>query len=81
MAARTKAKPTQTRKPRSPEFVVDGRGKRVAVLLPIEEYEELIEALEQRDDIRAIEEAEAEGGEPIPWEEVKAELRAEGKLP
>jgi len=81
MATRTKAKPTQIRKPRSREFVVDGRGKRVAVLLPIEEYEELIEALEQRDDIRAIEEAEAEGGEAIPWEEVKAELRTEGKLP
>ncbi len=66
---------------RSRQFVVDAKGKRVAVLIPIEEYEELIEALEQRDDIRAIAEADAEGGEPIPWEQVKAELRAEGKLP
>ena len=74
----TRAKPT---KQRSRQFVVDAKGKRVAVLLPIEEYEELIEALEQRDDIRALKEADAEGGEAIPWEQVKAELRAEGKLP
>jgi len=66
---------------KSREYVVDEQGRRKAVLLPVEEYEALIEAAEDLEDIRAADAARAEGGEPIPWEQVKAELRAEGKLP
>jgi hypothetical protein len=81
METKTKVKSTQSRKRRAHEFVVDGKGKRVAIVLPIEEYEELIEAVEQHYDALAVAEADAEGGEAKPWEQVKAELRAEGKLP
>lgn len=63
------------------QFVVDEKGRRTAVLLPIEEYDRLVEAKEDLADIRAADEARAEGGEPIPWEQVKEELRAAGKLP
>lgn len=63
------------------EYLVDQRGRRTAVVLPIEELEELLEAAEQRDDIRYLEEAKTEPGEPVPWEDVKAQLRREGKLP
>ena len=70
----------KTTKPR-PQYLVDERGRRTAVVLPIKEFEALLEAAEQLDDIRHLEEAKAEGGEPIPWEQVKEELRAEGKLP
>jgi len=66
---------------KSREYVVDEQGRRKAVLLPVEEYQALIEAAEDLEDIRAADDARAEGGEPIPWEQVKAELRAEGKLP
>ena len=76
----TKVRPTEPSKRRPRQFVVDGKGKRVAVLLPIEEYKELIEAMEQRDDIRAVEEAEGQGGKPITLEELEARLRAEGTL-
>jgi len=62
------------------QYLVDEKGQRTAVVLPIAEYEELIEAAEQLDDIRHLEKAKAEGGEPVPWEQVKAELRAQGKL-
>lgn len=34
-----------------------------------------IEALEDAEDIAAVKAARAEGGERIPWEQVKAELR------
>lgn len=81
MATKIKAKSTEPRKQRAHEFLVDGKGKRVAIVLPIEEYEELIESIEQRFDAIALAEADAEGGEAKPWEQVKAELRAEGKLP
>jgi len=66
---------------KSREYLVDDQGRRTAVVLPIEEYEELVEAAEQREDIRHLQKAKAVPGEPVPWEQVKAELRKEGKLP
>lgn len=62
------------------QYVVDGNGKRTAVLLPIEVFEELVELAEQRGDIRHLEAAKRVPGEPIPLEEFEAQLRAEGKL-
>jgi hypothetical protein len=79
--ATIRAKTGRKRRNRRPEFVVDERDRRVAVVLPIAEYKKLLEAAEDLEDIRAADAARAEGGEPIPWEEVKAELRGEGKLP
>jgi len=67
------------KKPRS--YVVDEQGRRTAVVLPIEDYEALVEAAEDLEDLRAADQARAEAGEPIPWEQVKDELRTEGKLP
>ncbi len=73
------AKTGTAKKPR--QYLTNEKGERTAVVLPIEEFEELIEAAEQLEDIRHLEKAKKEGGKPIPWEQVKAELRAEGKLP
>ena len=56
-----------------PRFVLDETGNRVAVVLPIDVYEELVEQLEQQDDLRAIEEA-LKDSERITWEQVKTEL-------
>ena len=78
MTTATKTKRTR-RKLR--QYLVDEKGRRTGVVLSIKEYEDLVEAAEQLDDIRYLEEAKAEEGEPIPWEQVKEELRAEGKLP
>ncbi len=74
----TRAKTSKRKK--SKKYVVDEKGRRTAVLLPIREYEELIEAAEQVDDIRHLEEGKAAGGDSIPLEEVEARLRADGKL-
>jgi len=76
MATRAKARAAK----KSRHFLVDEKGKCTAVLLPIQEYETLLEAVEDLEDLRAADEARAEGGEPIPWEQVKAELRAKGIL-
>ena len=64
----------------SVQYVVDENGKRTAVLVPIELFEELVELAEQLEDIRHLEANEAVPGEPMPWEQFVAELRAEGKL-
>ena len=80
--AETREKPkTQRARKRTKEYLVDVEGRRVAVVLPIREYERLVERIEDLEDLRAVREALEEGGESIPWEVVKAELRAKSKLP
>ena len=43
----------------SPHFVTDADGKRTGVLLDLETYEQLLEAWEELDDIRAYDAAKA----------------------
>jgi PHD/YefM family antitoxin component YafN of YafNO toxin-antitoxin module len=66
--------------------VVDENGKRVAVLLDIQEYERMVEELEEFEDIlacRAYDEAKAEldrgEDELILWEQAKQEIEDERK--
>jgi len=60
---------------RNVQYVTDANGERTAVILPLEEYEELLE------DLHVTRAAEETKDEPhIPWEQVKAELVSEGKL-
>ena len=56
-----------------PRFVLDETGNKVAVVLPIDVYEELVEQLEQQDDLKAIDEA-MKDSERITWKQVKTEL-------
>ena len=55
-------------------YVVDEQGNRVAVLLDIEEYREILEDLEDLDAIRAYDTAKSSGEEPIPLEQALAEV-------
>lgn len=50
-------------------FVVDESGQPVAVLLDIEVYRQLMEAVEELDAIRAYDEAKASGETPVSLEE------------
>jgi hypothetical protein len=58
-----------------PEFVVDAKEKRKAVLLPFVEWERILEELEELEDIRAYDKAVAHPGEPIPFEDAVKEIR------
>ncbi len=64
-------------------YIMDESGKRVSVILPFEEYESMLEELEELEDIRAYDEARAalERGEDevIPLEQAMREIR-EGKV-
>lgn len=51
-----------------PEFVVDGKAEKKAVLLPIAEWKRLMAEIEELEDIRAYDRAKAEGGEAVPFE-------------
>jgi hypothetical protein len=59
--------------PKAPAFIVDETGKRTRVILDIEEDERLLEDLEELEDIRAFDEAKAEGGAVVPFEKYRDE--------
>ena len=54
-------------------YVVDEKGSRVAVLLDMERYQKLLEALEELESIHAYDEAKASGDEVIPFEQAVRE--------
>jgi len=58
-----------------PQYITDEIGERVSVVLPIEEYRELLEDLE---DLAAIAERRDEPG--VPHDEVIAGLKRDGSL-
>jgi PHD/YefM family antitoxin component YafN of YafNO toxin-antitoxin module len=59
-------------------FVVDENGKRVRAILPVEEYERMVEELEYLEDARAADEvrtAVARGeDEFVPYEQARKEI-------
>jgi len=57
-----------------PQFIIDGDGNRVAVILKIDQYEALIDELEELEDIRAFDKAKASGDEIIPFEQATEEI-------
>ena len=59
------------------EFVVDVHGNKRAVLLDYKVWEELLTLLEDREDVEEIQRLREAGEETIPWEQAKAELRAD----
>lgn len=61
------------------QFVTDRSGKRTAVMVDLELHGEAVqEFLEDLEDLKIIEERKNDS--TIPWEEVKKELIAKGKL-
>jgi hypothetical protein len=61
------------------QFLTNEKGERVAVVIGIEEYEKLLEELEDLEDIRAYDEAIASGETPIPFEQAIAEIKRSRK--
>jgi antitoxin Phd len=54
--------------------ILERYGKAVAVIVSPERYEELTDAYENVQDIDAFDQAMAEEGPDIPWEQVKGDL-------
>jgi PHD/YefM family antitoxin component YafN of YafNO toxin-antitoxin module len=61
------------------QFVVNERGEKVAVMISIEEYEKILEELEDLEDLRACDERKASGEIPVPLEEALADIRRNRK--
>lgn len=61
-----------------PKFVVDEQQKRQAVLLSYEEWERILEEIEELDAIRAYDEAKSRPSEPVPLDDAVKEIRKSG---
>lgn len=59
---------------RAEAVFLERHGRRVAVLISPERYEELTEAWEEKEDGDAFDAAMSQGGPTIPWDTVKADL-------
>lgn len=57
------------------KYVTDGQGNRVAVLLEVEEYRRLLNALEELESIRAYDTAVAVREDAIPFDKAVEELK------
>ncbi|MBA2374834.1 MAG: hypothetical protein M3494_07555 [Actinomycetota bacterium] len=67
------------------EFIVDKAGNRRRVILTVEEYERLVGAAEELEDLRLAEEARERmrrgEAEFLPWEEVRDSIGSEYEAP
>lgn len=53
---------------------IERRGQRAAVVVSPEQYERMLDALEDSEDIAAFDAAMEEEGPNVPWAQVKADL-------
>ncbi|MCH7471863.1 hypothetical protein IIA79_02805 [bacterium] len=63
-----------------PQFIVDGGGKRTAVVLSIADFEALLEQLEDHLDLEALKEAIRTETEFHDLDDVVEEFKSDGKL-
>ncbi|MCL5992251.1 MAG: hypothetical protein M1419_09160 [Bacteroidetes bacterium] len=56
------------------KFIVDEKGNRTDVILPIEDYEKLLNELEDIADIKAYDNAKMKNDELIPFEDAMKEI-------
>ena len=60
-----------------PEYVVDDKDKRKPVVLPVEEWEKVMDELEELEDIRLYDAVKQETGEAISFEQAVKEIEQE----
>jgi hypothetical protein len=60
---------------RTERFLVDEEGHRLGVLLEIDEYQKILEDLEELESIRAYDAAKASGEEAIPFKQALQEIK------
>ena len=58
----------------SEPVVLELYGRRAAVMVSPDSYDEMLEALEESHDVVAFDASLAEVGDNIPWEQVKSDL-------
>ena len=62
-----------------PQYITDQIGNKVSIILPIRDYERMIEELDELEDIRLYDEAKSSIQEYLPAEEVFRSIEAKRK--
>jgi len=62
-----------------PQYITDHIGNKVSIILPIRDYERMIEELDELEDIRLYDEAKASIQEYLPADEVFSSIEAKRK--
>ncbi|MGR3310551.1 MAG: hypothetical protein ACUZ77_07210 [Candidatus Brocadiales bacterium] len=57
------------------EYLTDESGNKKAVVVPISEWQQIKEDLEELDDIRAYDKAKSKPSEPVPFDKAIKEIR------
>ena len=58
-------------------FVVDEKGNRIGVIVDLEDYEQMLAAIEELESIRAYDAAKSSGDESVEFERAIAEIERE----
>ena len=62
-----------------PQYITDIQGNKISVILPVKDYEYLLEEMENREDVRLYDEAMSSKQEYLPAEEVFRSIEAKRK--
>jgi PHD/YefM family antitoxin component YafN of YafNO toxin-antitoxin module len=57
------------------QFLINEKGEKIAVVISIAEYEKIREELEDLEDIRAFDAAEASGETSVPFDEAMSDIK------
>ena len=62
-----------------PQYITDPKGKKVSVVIPIREFKEIIEELEELEDIRLYDKAKKTNGKSVPIDKAFKAIEASRK--
>lgn len=57
------------------DYVIDSKGNKKAVLVPLSEWEQILEVLEELDDIKTYDKVKSQPSDPIPFDQAVEELK------
>ncbi len=63
----------------NPQYITDSQGKKLSVVLPIKEYQKMLEDLEELDDLRLYDEAMALNEPSIPIDKAFQQIEEKRK--
>jgi PHD/YefM family antitoxin component YafN of YafNO toxin-antitoxin module len=63
----------------TPQFITNSKGKKTGVILPVKEFESIIEELEMQEDIRMYDEAKKRNEPSMPIDEAFKMIEAKRK--
>ena len=66
---------------KAPQYITDDKGNKLSVVIPVKDYEMLIEAMEDLEDIRLYDEAITDKGESIPADQAFYQIEEKRKKP